>query len=105
MLKGIHVKAAQALGLCRVHHGVGERHTFTMFPFVPLEVRQILLKGKSLLRPGATTTEQQFGAATDDGIVVKLHVGGSQRVEEELVCPQHLWNWCITWVEHRLCVG
>ena len=55
-----------------------------MFPFVPLEVRQILLKGKSLLRPGATTTEQQFGAATDDGIVVKLHVGGSQRVEEEL---------------------
>jgi hypothetical protein len=75
-LKWIHIQAAQTLGLCRVHRCVGESDTLMMFPFMPLKVRQILLKGKSFLRPGATTTEQQLGATTDHGIVVKLHVGG-----------------------------
>ena len=74
-LKWIHIQAAQALGFRRIHHGVGESDTLMMFPFMPLEVRQILLKGKSFLRPGTPTTAQQLGATTDHGIVVKLYIG------------------------------
>src|SRR5712691_9144375 len=99
-LKRTNIQAAQTLGFCRVHDGVGEGNSITMFLFMLLQVSQILLESKPFPRPGATTARQQFSATADDRIVVKLHIGGSQRTEEELVCPERLRNARITWIKH-----
>ena len=74
-----------------------------MFLFMPLQVSQILLESKPFPRPGATTSKQQFSATADDSIVVKCHVGGSQRTDEELACPELLRNRRITWIKHASC--
>src|SRR5712691_170039 len=102
-LKRPNIYAAQTLGFCRVHDGVGEGSTITMFLFMLLQVSQILLESKPFLRPGATASQQQFSTTADDSIVVELHIGGSQRTKEELVCPQRLRNTRIPWIKHTPC--
>src|SRR5437016_1909525 len=104
-LKRTNIQAAQTLGFCRVHDGVGEGNTITMLLFMPLQVRQILRQSKPFPRPGATTSQQQFSATAGDRIVVKLHIGSSQRTQEELVCPKLLRNTCTTWIEHTPCLS
>jgi hypothetical protein len=64
-LKGNDIHAAQTLGLSRVHNGIGEGNTITMFPFMPLQVSQILLERKAFSRPGPTTPKQQFSATAE----------------------------------------
>src|SRR6266571_2309131 len=102
-LKRTNIYAAQTLGFCQVHDGVGEGSTITMFLFMLVQVSQILLESKPFSRPGATTSQQQFSTTADDSIVVKLHVGGPQRTEEELVCLQRLRNTRMTWIKHTPC--
>jgi len=71
-----------------------------MFLFMPFQVSQILLDGKPFPRPRASASKQQFSTATDDCIVVKYDIGGSQRTDEELVCPERLGYMCIWRIKH-----
>src|SRR5712691_11296068 len=84
-LKRTNIQAAQTLGFCRVHDGVGESNTITMFLFMLLQVSQILLYSEPFPRPGTPTSKQQFSTTADDRIVVKLHIGSPQRTDEKLV--------------------
>src|SRR5205085_9563685 len=69
-LKRANINAAQTLGFYRVHDGVGEGNTLTMFLFMLLQVGHILLERKPFPRPGAPASKHQSSTTAADRIIV-----------------------------------